>query len=172
MSDTIDIIGIKSEPEVLALIEKERQEMIARNEAYKKESLRELFLISFFCLILFVAAGILTKDWEIAGIIGIASLALVTYLGFNSEYQICFFQPTDFSLPCQYYSITKGKNILQVEEHNGEVSFVLEDIDTHIVTEVTLTGFETVYRTDISNILVDLEKSCIAYPYPKGGSNS
>lgn len=172
MNDTIDIIGIKTETEALALIEKERQEMIVHNKAYKKENLRGLFLTSFFCLVLVVAARILTKDWGIAGIICVGSLALVTYLSCNSEYQICFFQPTDFSLPCQYYRITKNKNILQIKEHNGELGFVLEDVDTHIVTEATLTGFETVYRTDISNILVDLEKSCIAYPYPKGGNNS
>lgn len=172
MNDTIKIVGVKTEEEVLKLIAKEKQEMENANQEHKKEFLREQGIISCIAMVVTTIAWFIWQFWEVFLIFACAGLLILIERSCSDGTPIYSFKKTEYSLACQYYWLTKGKNILYTRVKDCDVEFVLEDKETHIVTETTLTGFKTVYRTDISNILVDLEKSCIAYPYPKGGSNS
>lgn len=74
----------------------------------------------------------------------------------------------EFSWPLKYkyYKITNGKTILESKLEDESLCFVLEN-EEHEVSSATLGGFKQKVRTDIDEIVVDLNSAEILLPYSK-----
>lgn len=69
-------------------------------------------------------------------------------------------------LKYKYHELTKGKTILDSNIEDGALRFVLEN-ENHEVTSATLVGFNKKVRTDVDEIVVDLNSEEILIPYKK-----
>lgn len=146
--------------------------MKRRNHEYKWEKIRAFIGISIICLIAIIAIYFLSQTLELTLLSAGVCLILLILASASVDTQLYYFKPSDYSFPCRHYWLTKGKNILQATLICDELIFVLEDKETHIVTNESLCGFRTAIRTDITNTVVDLDKGYVYFPYSKKGEDT
>jgi hypothetical protein len=167
----LTIKGIPSKEEAIALYEKWKKE----RDDWNKEACRHDAIL-LWCIVVICILAILGVLWSTnwsfdiysLGPIRILTLLVIPLVGFiiigcNWRWQ-CDYNEFSWPLKYKYYSKTHDKTILETKLDNGVLCFVLEN-DKHEVTTDMLVGFTNKYRTDVDEVIIDLDNEEILIPY-------
>lgn len=169
----LKIIGIPSEQEALTLYNECKQE---RDEWNRESKVHDTILI--FSVILVYVLSIVGIFWSCGWIFTIEALGPLRIFGLLAADIIGFFvilgnlngqrEYDEFSWPLKYkyYVKTRDKNILETKLDDDALYFVLEN-DKHEVETELFAVFKKKCRTDIDEIVVDLNNAEILLPYKK-----
>ena len=169
----VKIIGIPSEAEALELYDDWKKERDDWNKDANRHDTILFWSVTIVCIL--VMAGIAwSSGWNFTidalGPVRLLGLCMTPIIGFvivlfgwDGQWE---YSEYSWPLKYKYYTITNGKTILESKIDNGAVSFVLENAK-HEVTTAILAGFKQKYRTDVDEIVVDLNAEEILIPYKK-----
>lgn len=169
----VKIIGIPSEQEALALYDEWKKERDDRNKCAARHDTIIFLTVTIVCVL--VMAGIVwSSGWNftfdalgpirflglcVAPIIG----AFIVFFSWEGQWE---YSEYSWPLKYKYYIITKDMTILDSKIKRDVIDFVLEN-SRHEVSAATLVGLNKKYRTDIDEIVVDLNDEAILIPYHK-----
>lgn len=172
----LKIIGIPAEEDALSLYNKWKAERDEWNHNATIHNRIFFWTTTSICLLLIVGVFWLS-DWSIAcdefaffqisALVGLPVFgALIVLLNWHSLWEY-----NEFSWPMQYkyYVQTKDKTILESKVKNGTLELILEN-ENHEVSLTCLGGFSEKIRTDIDEIIVDINKEEILIPYKHVGN--
>lgn len=170
------VIGIQSYENALKIKEKELKE---NKQELKVERIRLFFIfLGIEIIASLVAFGLMftlngfKNPFIDFGAIDFFCLTMFLVLGFFLTISFKETEPLiylyDFSPVWQYAYQTKGKNVLHqrvLTDDGCELVLDLEDIKTKRVSQEKIGLFRMVTQTDVTEVVVDLEKGLVICPY-------
>lgn len=170
----VKIIGIPTEDEALSLYNAWKQKLDDGNKQAKRHDNILVWSVLIIGLALITGLLLWIQSWptdipyldfaRVSGILVVILVGLLTIvLGFHGQWEY-----NEFSWPTKYkyYTIIKDKTVLETKLDNGTIYFTLENAE-HEVTVKSLAICNEKHRTDIDEIIVDLDKEEILIPYKK-----